>query len=210
MNLSPQIIKKKLLQPLPGLSSHLKMAPASRAGEIARFNGNLRNARKSAVMILLFHEDERLKVILIRRSFYVGIHAGQIAFPGGRYEESDADIKHTALREIYEEVGIPAEKIEVIGRLSDIYVPPSNFLISVFVGYLNEKPRYKADEREVAEIIEIDMDDFFREDVIQEKEFVVPSAKISVNALYYKVGNVDLWGASAMVMAELLDVLSEI
>lgn len=77
------------------------------------------------------------------------------------------------------------------------------------MGYLNEKPRYKADEREVAEIIEIDMEEFFREDVIQEKEFVVPSAKTSVNALYYKVGNIDLWGASAMVMTELLDMLNE-
>ena len=139
MHLSSDIIRQKLSQPLPGLSSHLKLAPPERAKEIAGYLANRQNAKQSAVMILLFNENNRTKVILIRRSFYVGIHAGQIAFPGGRYEETDPSIEHTALREIEEEIGIGADKIEVLGRLSDIYVPPSNFLISVFVGFLNEK-----------------------------------------------------------------------
>jgi len=209
MNFSPEIIRQKLSQPLPGLSSHLKLAPPERAKEIAGYLANQQNAKQSAVMILLFNKNNRTKVILIRRSFYVGIHAGQIAFPGGRYEETDPSIEFTALREIEEEIGIGADKIEVLGRLSDIYVPPSNFLISVFVGFLNEKPLYIADQREVAEVIEIDMADFFAENVIQQKEFVVPSTAGSVNAAYYNVGNVELWGASAMVMTELLDLLKK-
>ena len=207
MKFTPAIIRQKLNEPLPGHSSHLKMAPATRVIEIANLNGNFDNARKSAVMILLYEENKSIKVIFIRRSFYVGIHAGQIAFPGGRYEESDGHVQTTALREIEEEIGISADKIEILGRLSDIYVPPSNFLISVFVGYLKEQPQYKADEREVAEIIEIDMNEFFHEDVIQKKDFLIPSTNNSVNAPCYKVGEIDLWGASAMVMTELLDVI---
>lgn len=209
MNITAEIIKQKLSGPLPGVSSHLKLTPAHRAEELANMNGKLENAKKSAVMILLFHEAGKLKVVFIRRSFYVGIHAGQIAFPGGRYEDSDMHVQNTALREIEEEIGIAADKIEILGQLTDIYVPPSNFLISIFVGYLAEKPQYRPDEREVAEILEIDIDEFFLANIIQEKEFVVPSAKTSVNALYYKVTNADLWGASAMVMTEFLDILKK-
>lgn len=87
-----------------------------------------------------------------------------------------------------------ADKIEVLGRLTDIYVPPSNFLISEIVGFLNEKPLYIADQREVAEVIEI-TGYFFAKNVIQQKEFVVPSTAGSVNVAYYNVGNVELWGS---------------
>lgn len=208
MKLTPEIIKQKLSEPLPGLASHLKLAPTSRAKEIANYNGKIIDAKKSAVMILLFHEEGDLKVIVIRRSFYVGIHAGQIAFPGGRYEEEDGNVENTAIREIEEEIGISSDKIQVLGRLTDIYVPPSNFLISIFVGYLDQRPIYKIDEREVAEVIEIDFNDFYKENIIHEKEFLVPSMQSSTKALYYQVGNIELWGASAMVMTELLDVLS--
>ncbi len=209
MHLTPQIIREKLSQPLPGLESHLKLAPESRASEIKEYNEGKKTAKKSAVMILLFHENEELKIVFIRRSFYVGIHAGQIAFPGGRFEESDISILNTAFREIEEEIGISKDKIELLGRLTDIYVPPSNFLISIFVGYLPFRPEYKIDEREVAEVIELRVQDFFNEDVIDEKEFHVPSTEKSVRALYYKVGNADVWGASAMVMTEFLDVLKK-
>ncbi|MDO9153827.1 MAG: CoA pyrophosphatase [Paludibacter sp.] len=207
MKLTPEFIRQKLSDSLPGLSSHLKMAPASRAKEMTLLSGNFDNAKKSAVMILLFQEDNRIKVIFIRRSNYVGIHAGQIAFPGGRFEESDVYIENTALREIEEEIGITPDKIEVLGRLTDIYVPTSNFLICVFVGFINQKPKYTMNVHEVSEIIELDLMDFFKEDIIDEKEFVIPSDHISVIAQYYKVGTIELWGASAMVMTELIDII---
>ncbi len=207
MNFDKETLIQKLQQPLPGYLSHKKMSTASRNEELLRLKIDLSQAKKSAVLILLFHEQNKLKVVLIRRSFYVGIHAGQIAFPGGRFEEKDMTLENTALREIEEEIGIKPDKIEIIGRLTDIYVPPSNFLISVFVGYLAEKPIFNPDEREVAEVIEADFDDFFEPDVIQEKEFSVPSNNYSVKAPYYKVNNADIWGASAMVMTELLDLI---
>ena len=208
MNFSADFIRHKLNGELPGLSSHLKLAPDSRAEQIASYKESKRQAKKSAVMILLFHENEKLKVIFIRRGMYVGIHAGQIAFPGGRFEDSDVTVENTAFREIEEEIGVTRDKIELLGQLTDIYVPPSNFLISIFVGYLSERPQYKPDEREVAEIIELDFENFLVENVISEKDFQVPSTTESVRALYYKLPNADLWGASAMVMTELIDVLN--
>ncbi|MDD3079385.1 MAG: arsenic resistance N-acetyltransferase ArsN2 [Paludibacter sp.] len=207
MDITKDYIRQKLSGSLPGEIAHLKMAPEHRIKELQKMKGDFSKARKSAVMVLLFHENEKLKIIYIRRSFYVGIHAGQIAFPGGRFEESDVEIVHTAFREIEEEIGIKKDKIELLGRLSDIYVPPSNFLISIFVGYLNEKPEYQRSEREVAEIIEVDYEEFLKQNVVKEKSFLVPSEKKSVFSPYYDVANIELWGASAMVTAELLDIL---
>ena len=207
MFLTRKQLKQKFELSLPGLNSHLKMAPQHRAEELKNYQNAILNVRKSAVMILFFHEDNLLKMIVIRRSVYVGIHSGQIAFPGGRYEEEDGEVRVTALREIQEEIGIPEDKIEIIGRLTDIYVPPSNFLISVFVGYLAEKPVYKIDEREVDEVIEIPFSDFFKPDVIKWKNFYVNSIKAVSNAPYFDVTNAEIWGASAMVISELLDII---
>ena len=207
MFLTKDLLKHKFELPLPGLNSHLKMAPEHRAEELKNKLDLIQNARKSAVMILFFQEDNVLKMIVIRRSVYVGIHSGQIAFPGGRYEEEDGDVRVTALREIEEEIGISEDKIEIIGRLSDIYVPPSNFLISVFAGFLAKKPQYKIDEREVDEVIEIPFSDFFKPDVVKQKDFYVNSIKAVSNAPYFDVTNAEIWGASAMVISELLDML---
>ncbi|HEY5508817.1 MAG TPA: CoA pyrophosphatase [Paludibacter sp.] len=185
------------------------MAPKHRVHDLIDKKDDARAARKSAVLILFFRESNEMKMIMIRRSIYVGIHSGQIAFPGGRFETEDIDVQTTALREIEEEIGISRDDIEIIGRLSDIYVPPSNFLISVFVGYLYEKPTYKMQVREVDEVIEIPVSEFFKPDVIKQKDFYVNSIKEASNASYFDVSNVEIWGASAMVISELLDVLKK-
>jgi len=208
MQLTPDEIKIRLSKPLPGLQSHLKMAPPTRKAELEAAKEAMQFAKKSAVLILLFHENDKLKVVFIRRSFYVGIHAGQMAFPGGRYEDSDKTVEETAFREIEEEIGISRDKIELLGRISDIYVPPSNFLISVFVGYLSIKPVYTPDEREVAEVIEVDFDEFLKPENKVVKTFHVPSANQSVTAPCYQTAQCDIWGASAMVMNELIEIIT--
>jgi 8-oxo-dGTP pyrophosphatase MutT (NUDIX family) len=208
MNNPSEHIKSLLQKPLPGLQSHLKLAPPTRKQELENAQKASLYAKKSAVMILLFHEAGVLKVVFIRRSFYVGIHAGQMAFPGGRFEETDSSVEETAYREIEEEIGIKRNKIELLGRISDIVVPTSNFLISVFVGYLAKKPVYLPDEREVAEVIEIDFNEFLMPDAIAEKSFFVPSSNQTVLAPCYQTSKCDIWGASAMVMSELIDMLT--
>ncbi len=207
MNLTPAEIKLRLSLPLPGLTSHLKMAPPARKAELEAAEAAIPYAKKSAVMILLFHIGEKLKVVFIRRSMYVGIHAGQMAFPGGRFEESDVTVEETAFREIEEEIGINRDKIELLGRISDIYVPPSNFLISVFVGYLRQKPVYRPDEREVAEVIEVDFEDFLNVENCTVKTFHVPPTNQPVTAPCYQTAHCDIWGASAMVVSELVEIL---
>jgi 8-oxo-dGTP pyrophosphatase MutT (NUDIX family) len=209
MNLTKENLKQKLSTPLPGINSHMKMAPENRTNELDGYHDKIKHAKKSAVLILFYGEGENLRMIVIRRSNYVGVHGGQIAFPGGRYEEEDGDVHITALREIEEEIGIERDKIEVLGRLSDIYVPPSNFLISVFVGFLSETPVYTIQEREVAEVIEIPFVDFFKSGLIKEKEFIVSSSNQASKAPYFDVSNAEIWGASAMVISELLDIIKQ-
>lgn len=208
MRLSSTQIKEKLSGKLPGAKAHLGLAPLSRKAALEKEIIPPATAQKSAVMILFFEKAEKLHVIYIRRSMYVGIHAAQIAFPGGRYDETDLDLQETAFREIEEEIGIHRSKIELLGKISPIYVPPSNFLISVFVGFLHETPVYLPDEREVGEIIELDVDELLLPNAVQEKSFYIPSSGETVTAPCFATSKCDIWGASAMVTNELLEALN--
>ena len=204
LNNTKERLIETLKRELPGERAQRLMLPQGRQ---LYPSTDTKGIIQSSVLMLLFPYNKKINTCLIQRPSTMRNHAGQIAFPGGRYEEEDIDVRTTALREIQEEIGITEDKIEIIGRLTDIYVPPSNFLISVFVGYLAEKPQYKMDEREVAEIIEIPFNDFYKSGVIKQKDFYVNSLLAASNAPYFDVTNAEIWGASAMVISELLDVL---
>ena len=148
-----------------------------------------------------------LKVVFIRRSEYVGIHSGQIAFPGGRYEESDSDLRETAMREVEEELGIPRDSYEIIGQLTDLYVPPSNFLVRAYVAYTHQRPSYQPDSREVQEVIEIDFSHFFNKEIVKVKDFPAHNSVNNTSAPYFEVNDVVIWGATAMMLRELTDLM---
>jgi 8-oxo-dGTP pyrophosphatase MutT (NUDIX family) len=203
-------LKLRLSRPLPGILSHLKMAPEHRARELDEASSQQLTAKKSAVMILFFIDNQqKAKIIFIRRSDYVGIHAGQMGLPGGRYEESDENTLITALRETTEEIGIPSEKIEVLGKLSGIYIPPSNFYVDPYIGFLSEKPEYAIDTREVKEVIEICLSDLMSDNAVQYKHFVTHGKSQTTLAPYYLIDNVEIWGATAMIVSELIDIIKE-
>lgn len=207
MKLSPDELKHKLQQPLPGRNSQLKMAPRHRVEELSSLT-NISLARNSAVLILLFPENEKLKTVFIQRSIYEGIHSGQISFPGGKYEPTDKDFKETALRETREEIGVDPYTIEILAQLTDFYIPLSNFLVKVFVGYSSQQPVFIPDQKEVQSIFKVDIDDFYDSQNISEKEFYSTSRKTSLFAPCYLVNGMEIWGATAMMLSELLDVLN--
>jgi 8-oxo-dGTP pyrophosphatase MutT (NUDIX family) len=208
MLLSKTELKQKFQQPLPGTASHLKMAPPNRAKELLEKENHLLTARQSAVMVLLFPSDNRLRAIYIKRSEYDGVHSGQIAFPGGKQEKTDTGFEATALRETFEEIGVTADKIEIIGQLSDLFIPPSNFIVKPFVGYCTHQPAYKLDPREIQSVVEIDLADFYSENRIFEKEFSTGTAGKTIKAPYFAINGIEIWGATAMITSELLDVLN--
>ena len=209
MLLSKTELKLKFQQPLPGTVSHLKMAPPNRAKELLEKQNYLLAARQSAVMVLLYPVDNQLRTVFIKRSEYDGIHSGQIAFPGGKKEKTDQNFEETALRETWEEIGIEADNIEIVGQLSDLFIPPSNFIVKPFVGYCTHQPTYKLDPREIQSVVEIDLADFYSENRIFEKEFSSGTSGQTIKAPYFGIKNIEIWGATAMITSELLDVLKK-
>ena len=193
-------LKRIFKQDLPGLPAQLKMAPPNRAEQLLNSKEKTPSARQSAVMILLFHDKGALKTVFIKRSEYDGVHSGQISFPGGRFEKCDKSFEDTALRETWEEVGVKKEAIEIIGQLTDVYIPPSNFIVKVFVGYCTEKPNYSIDKREVQKVIEIEMKRLAELNTIA--QMVIYSSSVPC----YRIENIEIWGATAMIISELLAV----
>ncbi|MBC8488157.1 MAG: CoA pyrophosphatase [Bacteroidetes bacterium] len=200
-------LKERLKKPLPGTGAFLKMASEIRLEEL-QSSYDTSKAIQSSVLILLFPENKSVKIILILRQQYEGVHSGQVSFPGGRKEKDDKTLIETALRESEEEVGIDADKVMVIGNLTELYIPPSNFLVLPVVGYMLAKPNLKADKSEVAKIIEVDLRSLFDKNIIKEKELDVRGYKIK--APYYDIQEQVVWGATAVILSELLEVIRSI
>jgi 8-oxo-dGTP pyrophosphatase MutT (NUDIX family) len=152
---------------------------------------------------------ENLSFALIQRPEYDGIHSGQISLPGGRYEEMDGQVLNTALRESKEEVGIEPGSVEIIGKLSELYIPPSNFMVYPFVGYTPHRPLFRTDKKEVQRLIETDLDDLLNDNNIKTKVFRIHSG-IKISTPCYEIKGDVIWGATAMMLSEFREVIRRI
>ena len=124
------------------------MANKERIAELYRSNSERKDAKKAGVMALFYPKENNVThLLLILRKTYKGVHSNQIAFPGGKFEPEDADLKYTALRETFEEVGVPLAAIHVIKALSPVYIPPSNFEVQPFVGVYDATASFRASRR---------------------------------------------------------------
>lgn len=196
-----------LSQPLPGLKAQLRMSSMKRILELM---GNVPSpkAKPSSVLILLYPVDNEIYTVLIQRPDYGGVHAGQISLPGGKREPGDTDLTETALRESKEEVGIVPDHITILGRLSDLYIPPSRFLVSPFVGFSPHRPDFRRDPDEVDEIIELKITDLFSAGAIQESTHKV-GLGIQIKAPAFVVNGYVIWGATAMILSEFKEVIKD-
>lgn len=166
--------------------------------------------RDSAVLILLYPKHNNWNSVLIQRTGYQGVHSKQIAFPGGKRETVDRNLEETALREAQEEVAIIPSEVEIIGSLSTLYIPPSNFLVTPYVGMLHEEPSLIPDPREVESIIHFNVKDLFRTDIIQETELDLPRYDRKMKVKYYDIDNQIVWGATGLMLAELSMVFGDL
>lgn len=204
------VLVPKIIQvPLPAEAAHHKMAPTERIEFLENLNIYDLNPKIAAVMMLLYPKNEKTHLALIVRNSYAGVHSAQIAFPGGKYELSDANFQHTALRETYEEIGIHPEKIEIIRDFTSLYIPPSNFKVYPFLGICKEEIEFVLDPIEVADIIELSLKDFLS-DELQISAKVNTSFAAIIETPAYKIQNHIVWGATAMMLSELKDVLKKV
>lgn len=197
-------LEKQLGQPLPGRNAQSKMKPYLPAAPDLDFPES-KTARDSAVMAILYPKNDQAHILLIERNIYTGAHSGQISLPGGKLEQNESHLD-AAIRETFEEVGIDKNHYEVIGELSKIYVAASDFNIHPFVS-VSEKPFIiHPDVREVHQILETPVAYFFEQQ--RRKEKLIKSAMgIELMAPYYDVHDKTLWGATAMIMSELIEVM---
>ncbi|MDR6761571.1 8-oxo-dGTP pyrophosphatase MutT (NUDIX family) [Flavobacterium sp. 2755] len=191
---------------LPAESAHAKMAPLERIQALKNLDIDAKNPRIAAVMMLFYPKKEKTHLILIVRNAYNGVHSSQIAFPGGKYELTDRDYQETALRETSEEIGVSPEKIEIIKHFTPMYIPPSNFLVHPYLGIAKEELVFYPDAREVAGVLELPLSVFLDDEIIIETKLSTSYGNdILVPA--FNIQNHIVWGATAMILSELRDVL---
>jgi len=162
----------------------------------------------SAVLVLLYPVNAKIYTVLMLRPQEQGVHSGQVSFPGGKYEETDGTFMNTALREAGEEMGIIKEQVIIVGELSPLYIPPSNFLVHPFVGYMTEKPVIQPSKDEVKQVIEANIE-LLLDDTLKDRK-IIEVRGYKIDTPFYNIyGNV-VWGATAMILSELEDLLRRI
>ena len=194
-------LREALKGKLPAEEAHRLMLPEGRAlypepRETAII--------QSSVLMLIFPDCGKINTCLIRRPSTMRNHGGQIAFPGGRFEPTDTDLKHTALRESFEEIGTDKDQIEIIGALSPIYIEVSNFKIYPFIGWCDTLPHFKTDNREVDELFKIPVENLFHPTTFQKKKVITIRGTFEAPGFY--IEPLFIWGATAMVLSEFREI----
>ena len=160
--------------------------------------------RKGAVLVLLYHKEERTHLVLTRRRDDLNVHAGQISFPGGRREKGER-LQATALREAQEEVGVDPAAMAVLGRLACLYIPPTDYEVYPFVAWHNGQPDFKLQAEEVAEILEVPLSLLLDPATRHEEPWEIQGYHVEVP--YYLVDGHKVWGATAMMLSDFLERL---
>ena len=199
------MLEKGMEHPLPGKEAQLFMSP--NPVDMRRFDTKLPdNHRRGAVLILLYPNEKKAFFPLIKRPDYEGVHSGQIAFPGGKMEKEDGDEIETALREAWEEVGVHPEQVNLIGRMSTLFIPASNFLVTPVLGYSEAIPDFVPEEREVSKIIQTAVSTLY-EPSFRKQKILEFSDNFRLDTPYFEVDKEMVWGATAMILSELLQIL---
>jgi len=201
----PKIAKENL----PGEEAQQKMMPQERIEIFKRLDMSSINPRRAAVMMLFYPKNNEAHLILIVRNSYPGIHSSQIGFPGGKVELSDISLDETALRETFEEIGIAKDKITVVKAFTELYIPPSNFMVTPFLGYSIEELTFIPDAREVFGLIELPLSVFLDDSILVTKTLKT-SYMEEAGVPAFKFEDFYVWGATAQMMNELKEVIKRV
>ncbi|MCO5248491.1 MAG: CoA pyrophosphatase [Chitinophagales bacterium] len=199
-------LEKQLKEPLPGREAQKLMQPYLPL--LSKFDLRMpkNNAKESAVMALIYPKRDQPHIVLIERAIYKGVHSGQISLPGGKLEADETPLV-CAIRETCEEVGVQKNDYHVIGNLTKTYIPPSNFNVQPFVAVADKPFDLEKDQREVSTILETPLSYLFDKDRRKEK-WMKSAVGLKVKAPYFDIYDRTLWGATAMILSELIEVVS--
>ncbi len=201
-----ELVSKIRNLPLPGREVQLEMAPLERLKKLTIAEIDKLHPRQAAVMALFYPDiNEETHIILILRKRYKGVHSNQVGFPGGKVEEADRDLEHTALRETEEEVGVSQKDVTVFKKLTNIYIPPSNFWVQSFIGYTTHYPDFVPQESEVEALIEVPLAQLLTKD-LKTTTIITNSYMNQVEVPSYTLGGHIVWGATAMMLSEVRSI----
>lgn len=198
------LLKKKLSSDLPGDTAHAVLMNYKRITPTEVIASG-KNPKESAVLILLFKDKEEWNFVLTKRKEYEGVHSKQISLPGGKKEYNETP-EETALRETQEEIGVKSEDVKIIGSLTNIYIPPSNFIVCPIVGYMDYKPNFVLEEKEVAQLFCVPVNALWETNVVKRGNVKVRGMEINVS--YFDLEDEVVWGATAMILSEFREVFS--
>jgi len=198
-----RFLENELKGPKPGLTAQLMMMTNPRPGHKVIHEVE-DSCIKAGVLVLLYPWRNRLHLVLTRRTARVDLHQAQISFPGGRQEQGES-FKQTALREAHEELKITSGSIRVLGELTPLYIPPSNYCIYPVVAATNKRPDFRPSKHEVAEVIEVPLDHLLDPKNVRKEVWTIMGAEVMVP--FYLFKGHKIWGATAMVLAELVELL---
>lgn len=202
------VVKIKHLE-LFGETSHAKMSPPYRLELAERMKEKAKNAKLAGVLALFYPKAHETHLVLILRNSYKGVHSAQVGFPGGKYEEDDGDLMETALREAEEEVGVSKNIVDVLKKMSPLYIPPSNFMVHPYVAISESTPNFIKQDEEVDAIIEVKLKNFL-DDANTITTRVPTSFDVEVDVPAFKLNGHIVWGATAMMLGEIKDLLKQV
>jgi 8-oxo-dGTP pyrophosphatase MutT (NUDIX family) len=195
-------LSSKLKGPLPGADFQRKFMHEERLMSDIKPNDT---TRQSAVLVAFYPSDGDVYLPLILRPAYEGTHGGQMALPGGKMEYSDENLVRTALREAQEEIGVKAMDVNILGELTDVFIPVSNFIVKPIVGYLDYKPDFFPDKKEVEKIFEVEFSDFLKLENKGIRNITVGKRNLSVPG--FDIQDQWIWGATALIINEVVEIV---
>jgi 8-oxo-dGTP pyrophosphatase MutT (NUDIX family) len=200
-------LESKFKKTLPGVKAQELLSPFLRNPSFELSLEN-ENTKKSAVLLLIHPIKDELHIAFIKRQIYNGVHSGQISLPGGKYEIEDIDLKSTALREANEEIGVNKIDIKIIGELTPLYIPISNIKVFPFVGFTLNKQSFEINKNEVLELINVSLSSLLEKN--NYKRTIIKENGIDIDIIYFDAKGNYIWGATAMILSEFVEILKEV
>lgn len=205
-------LENAIQRELPGVEAQLKMAHVFRKSKTLTYQVP-DNARKAGVLNLLYPKNGVWHTVLMKRVVFDPTkdkHSGQVSFPGGRYELSDKTMEVTALRESEEEIGINRENVQIIGKLTNLYIPVSNYLVYPYVAVAEERPEFIPNRREVAQLIEVPIHDLLENEQPTLMDLPLHNGTVLKDVPYFDAQGHVVWGATAMMLSEFATLVKRV